>query len=118
MQLSYQKINIMNRFMNKKCICVIQSGYPPYYYLALVQVSHEDVMMAAEYAGKCNRLVTMKFISTTYGYRTYSCAISRVQNRYRYQCLIKYKKEPNLIEMLQQLIKIYRIGMDKKRNSC
>ena len=25
-----------------------QAGYPPYYYLTLVQVSHEDVMMAAE----------------------------------------------------------------------
>jgi len=34
--------------------------------------------------------------------------IARVNNRYRYQCLIKYKKEPKLAEVLQQLIKIYR----------
>ncbi len=42
----------MNRFMNEKCMTRHQAGYPPYYYLALIQVSHEDVMMAAEYAGR------------------------------------------------------------------
>lgn len=27
-----------------------RSNYPPYYFVALIQLSHEDVMMAAEYA--------------------------------------------------------------------
>ncbi len=50
MRLNYQKNSYMNHFMNVKCMRRHQAGYPPYYYLALVQVSHEDVMMAAEYA--------------------------------------------------------------------
>ena len=37
-----------------------------------------------------------------------AAAISRVNNRYRYQCLIKYKYEPKLTETLQQLIRLYR----------
>ena len=29
------------------------AAYPPYYYIALIQVAHEDVLLAAEYANKC-----------------------------------------------------------------
>ena len=43
-----------------------------------------------------------------------AASISRIQNRYRYQCLIKYKKEPNLNETLQQLIRLYRTEWIKK----
>lgn len=91
-----------------------QAGYPPYYYLALVQVSHEDVMMAADYAQKCvewlrsNLSFNVSIIGPT------AAGISRLQNRYRYQCLIKYKIEPELIPTLMQLIKLYRSEWIKK----
>ena len=84
------------------------AGYPPYYYLALIQVSHEDVMRAAEYAGR-----TADYLRYHLGERVQiigptTASITRLQNRYRYQCLIKYKIEPNLIPVLLQLIKLYR----------
>ena len=89
-------------------------AYPPYFYVVLIQVTHEDVMMAAEYAGKVMDWLKLK-LSTQVGLIGPTAAsISRVQNRYRYQCLIKYKKEPNLIETLQQLIRIYRTEWIKK----
>ncbi|HEY4624061.1 MAG TPA: hypothetical protein VIH12_09380, partial [Solibacillus sp.] len=43
-----------------------------------------------------------------------TASIARLQNRYRYQCLIKYKVEPNLIPTLLQLIKLYRSEWIKK----
>ncbi|WP_431029426.1 primosomal protein N' [Lysinibacillus sp. LZ02] len=91
-----------------------QAGYPPYYYLALVQVSHEDVMMAAEYAARAAEYLrsNLPFNVSIIGPTTAS--ISRLQNRYRYQCLIKYKIEPNLIPVLLQLIKLYRSEWIKK----
>ncbi|MEK4629603.1 MAG: primosomal protein N' [Solibacillus sp.] len=91
-----------------------QAGYPPYYYLALVQVSHEDVVMAAEYAGRVAEYLrsNLSFNVSVIGPTTAS--ISRLQNRYRYQCLIKYKIEPNLISVLLQLIKLYRSEWIKK----
>ncbi|MEO4053577.1 primosomal protein N' [Solibacillus sp. CAU 1738] len=91
-----------------------QAGYPPYYYLALVQVSHEDVVMAAEYAAKAAEYLraNLSFQVNIIGPTTAS--ITRLQNRYRYQCLIKYKVEPNLIGVLLQLIKIYRSEWIKK----
>ncbi|KGR92125.1 primosomal protein N' [Ureibacillus massiliensis 4400831 = CIP 108448 = CCUG 49529] len=91
-----------------------QAGYPPYYYLALVQISHEDIMLASEYAQK-----TVDFLRSNLSFNVSiigptASSISRVQNRYRYQCLIKYKVEPNLIETFIQLIKLYRSDWIKK----
>ncbi|MGN7478652.1 primosomal protein N' [Solibacillus silvestris] len=90
------------------------AGYPPYYYIALVQVSHEDVMLAAEYAGRVAEYLrsNLSFNVSVIGPTTAS--IARLQNRYRYQCLIKYKVEPNLISVLLQLIKLYRSEWIKK----
>lgn len=91
-----------------------QVGYPPYYYLALIQVSHEDLMMAAEYAQKSAEFLrsNLSFQVSIIGPTV--ARLSRLQNRYRYQCLIKYKMEPNLIPALMQLIKIYRSDWIKK----
>lgn len=85
-----------------------QADYPPFYYLALVQVSHEDVMMASEYAGRVAQYLrsNLSFEVAIVGPTTAS--IPRLQNRYRYQCLIKYRREPNLINVLLDLIKLYR----------
>ena len=90
------------------------AGYPPYYYLALVQVSHEDAMIASEYIGRAVEYLrsNLSFNVSIIGPTTAS--ISRLQNRYRYQCLIKYKVEPNLIPVLLQLIKMYRSDWIKK----
>ncbi|MER2189812.1 MAG: primosomal protein N' [Solibacillus sp.] len=90
-----------------------QAGYPPYYYLALIQLSHEDVMQAAEFAERAadwlrQQLPKAAIIGPT------TASISRLQNRYRYQCLIKYKVEPNLIPVLLELIKMYRTDWIKK----
>lgn len=91
-----------------------QAGYPPYYFLALIQVSHEDVLMAAEYAGKAVDWLRSQLSNNVSMIGPTASGISRLQNRYRYQCLIKYKIEPGLIPTLMQLIKIYRSDWIKK----
>lgn len=91
-----------------------QAGYPPYHYLALIQVSHEDVMMAAEYAGKAAEWLRSNLSHTVSIIGPTTASISRLQNRYRYQCLIKYRIEPNLIPVLLQLIRLYRSDWIKK----
>ncbi|MDN4494190.1 primosomal protein N' [Ureibacillus aquaedulcis] len=91
-----------------------QAGYPPYYYLALIQVSHEDVLMAADYAGKAAEWLRSQLSYNVSIIGPTAAGISRLQNRYRYQCLLKYKVEPDLIPTLLQLIKIYRSDWIKK----
>lgn len=85
-----------------------QYGYPPFYFITLVQFSHEDLLKVADFAEKGSRFLKDHLSSETMIIGPTAAAISRVNNRYRYQCLIKYKKEPKLTETLQQLIKYYR----------
>lgn len=90
-----------------------RAGYPPYFYIVLVQVTHEDVLQAGHYAQLVTawlgqQLPHVKIMGPT------ASTISRVQNRYRYQCLIKYKIEPNLLSVLHRLIEMYRAEWQKQ----
>ncbi|MGG2075126.1 primosomal protein N' [Lysinibacillus irui] len=85
-----------------------RSSYPPYYFVALIQLSHEDVMMAAEYAGRVADWLRENLSNQVAIIGPTTASIARLQNRYRYQCLIKYKIEPNLIPVLQRLLAMYR----------
>lgn len=83
-------------------------SYPPYFFVVLIQVSHENALKASEYATMAMRFLQGSLSPQVGLIGPTPASISRVQNRYRYQCLIKYKVEPNLIEALKQLIKMYR----------
>lgn len=85
-----------------------RSNYPPYYFVALIQLSHEDVMMAAEYAGRVADWLRGNLSNQVAIIGPTTASIARLKNRYRYQCLIKYKIEPNLIPVLQRLLAMYR----------
>ncbi|WP_341961476.1 primosomal protein N' [Planococcus maritimus] len=84
------------------------SGYPPYYYVVNIQFTHEDLMTVSGYAQQMTEYLRHRLSPKTIIIGPSASLIARVNNRYRYQCLIKYKKEPKLAEVLQQLIKIYR----------
>lgn len=84
------------------------SGYPPYYYVVNIQFTHEDLMTVSGYAQQMTEYLRHRLSPKTIIIGPSASLIARVNNRYRYQCLIKYKNEPKLAEVLQQLIKIYR----------
>ncbi|WJY28787.1 MULTISPECIES: primosomal protein N' [Sporosarcina] len=90
-----------------------QFGYPPFYYIVNIQFSHENLLKVVEYAEKAARFLTERLSPESVLIGPTASAVSRVNNRYRYQCLIKYKKEPKLTETLQALIRHYRTGWIK-----
>ncbi|WP_088005881.1 primosomal protein N' [Indiicoccus explosivorum] len=85
-----------------------QNGYPPYYYVVNIQFTHEDLMAAADYADQTVKFLQQNLSPGTVIIGPSASLIARVNDRYRYQCLIKYKKEPKLTETLHQLIRIHR----------
>lgn len=112
--IEYSKSQLYEPFYHKEMLIRKQFEYPPFYFLTLVQITHENVMLASEYAKLATDWLRANLSPTTMVIGPTSSAISKIQNRYRYQCLIKYKKEPILVEKLQQLIKIYRTEWIKK----
>lgn len=100
-------------FYNLEMMARRQFGYPPFYFVTLVQFTHEDLLKVADFAEKGARYLKGNLSPETVIIGPTAAAISRVNNRYRYQCLLKYKKEPKLTETLQQLIKLYRTNWIK-----
>jgi len=101
-------------FYNQEMMNRKQFAYPPFTYVVLLQFTHEDVLMTAEYAHKAANWLRQNLSNATEVIGPSASSISRLQNRYRYQCLIKYKKEPTLPEILQQLTRMYRTDWMKK----
>lgn len=89
-------------------------SYPPFYFVTLIQFSHEDLMKVSETAGQAVRYLSGKLGPDTVIIGPTAAEVARVNNRYRYQCLIKYKKEPKLAGVLTDLVKIYRSSWMKE----
>ncbi|MFC7363731.1 MULTISPECIES: primosomal protein N' [Bhargavaea] len=89
-------------------------SYPPFFFVTLIQFSHEDLMKVSETAGNAVRYLSGKLGPDTVIIGPTAAEVARVNNRYRYQCLIKYKKEPKLAGVLTDLVKIYRSSWMKE----
>ncbi|MFD2655268.1 primosomal protein N' [Gracilibacillus thailandensis] len=81
--------------------------YPPYYFLTLITVSHPNQWKAQE--------VTKTICKLLYKYLSDHATILgptpspmvRINNRYRYQCMVKYKDEPNQREIIRKIQEHY-----------
>jgi primosomal protein N' (replication factor Y) len=85
-----------------------QSHYPPYYYVVLITVSHEDLMKTVSVTEKITNYLGSRLNRDSVVLGPVASPISRINNRYRYQCLIKYKREPDLNLHLRTLLEHYQ----------
>ncbi|WP_100330860.1 primosomal protein N' [Bacillus xiapuensis] len=81
--------------------------YPPFYYLALVTVSHSDVMTASSVTEKITQYLQSHVSEEAIILGPVASPIPRINDRYRYQCLIKYKREPKLKGLLKTVTEHY-----------
>ncbi|WP_417281999.1 primosomal protein N' [Chryseomicrobium palamuruense] len=112
--LEYAKMHDYVAFYTKEMQIRKVYEYPPFYYLTHIQISHPDVLVTAEYADKVASWLRDELSNQATVIGPTASAISRIQDRYRYQCIIKYKKEPNLIPVLHQLLKLTRSEWEKQ----
>ncbi|MDM5213438.1 primosomal protein N' [Peribacillus sp. NJ4] len=85
-----------------------QSHYPPYYYVVLITVSHEDLMKTVSVTEKITNYLGSRLNRDSIVLGPVASPISRINNRYRYQCLIKYRREPDLNQHLRTLLEHYQ----------
>ncbi|MFK2824944.1 primosomal protein N' [Bacillus sp. B190/17] len=96
-----------DQFYNQEMMMRKLGNYPPFYYLALVTVSHEDVMTASRVTEKVTQYIQGHISKEAITLGPVASPIPRINNRYRYQCLIKYKREPKLNEVLKTVMEHY-----------
>ncbi|WP_085992438.1 primosomal protein N' [Oceanobacillus senegalensis] len=78
--------------------------YPPYYFLVLITFSHENKVKVVQNAQRFVHLLMKKVNPTTIVLGPTPSPIPRIKDRYRYQCMIKYRNEPNLRTNLNQIL--------------
>lgn len=83
--------------------------YPPFYYLSLITVSHEHLMTVVSATEKIVNYVRSQVTKDAVILGPAASPIPRINNRYRYQCLIKYKREPNLTKILKTILDQYQL---------
>jgi primosomal protein N' (replication factor Y) len=82
--------------------------YPPFYYLSLITVSHEQLLTVVAATEKIVNYVKTQVSKDAVILGPAASPIPRINNRYRYQCLIKYKREPHLTKMLKTILDQYQ----------
>ncbi|MED4926036.1 primosomal protein N', partial [Anoxybacillus geothermalis] len=83
-------------------------GYPPYYYLTLITVAHQEAPAAAKTAEKIAAYMRKQLSNEAVVLGPVASPIARLHDRYRYQCMIKYKREPNVTAALKAVIDRYQ----------
>jgi len=100
-----------NMFYQKEMRIRKIHGYPPFYYLALVTVSHFELTKVVATAEKIVHYLRKHVSPQTIILGPVASPIARLNDRYRYQCMIKYKREPNITAVLRTVIEHYQQEM-------
>lgn len=97
-----------DRFYEKEMMIRKIHRYPPFYYIALITVSHEELMKVISITEKITAFVSNRLSKDAICLGPVASPIPRIKNRYRYQCLIKYKREPELTIYLKKILDHYQ----------
>ncbi|WP_027954146.1 primosomal protein N' [Halobacillus kuroshimensis] len=88
--------------------------YPPYYYLTLFTISHPNQLKAEEATRKITMFMQQKLSSQAHVLGPTPSALARINNRYRYQCMVKYKKEPEQRKFVERILHYYEDEMKQE----
>ena len=94
-------------FYNQEMKIRHELNYPPYYYLTVIKVLSSDYEQARNESNKIKdylvrNLTNTKVLGPTIG------SVFKVNNIYRFQIILKYKKENDLYPCLKNLIEHYK----------
>ncbi len=78
--------------------------YPPYVFLLLMTVSHENEQKVFEVVQQIRQMLESKLQPNSYILGPTPSPIARIKNRYRYQVMVKYRAEPGLQLMIQEIL--------------
>ncbi|MGE8204136.1 primosomal protein N' [Heyndrickxia sp. NPDC080065] len=96
------------QFYKKEMLMRKLGSYPPFYYLSLITVSHEDLIKVVSTTEKIAKYLHSRLSKEAVILGPATSPVPRIKNRYRYQCLIKYKREPGLKNHLRYLLEHFQ----------
>lgn len=84
--------------------------YPPYYYLISVKVTSKDYDLASKEITKVKNYLFKNVSDSTIILGPTTANVFKLKNIYRFQIIIKYKKDNKLFKTLKELDKLYSVN--------
>lgn len=81
--------------------------YPPYFFLINFTISHKEMKKVMEASKHIHKILLQHLTDKALVLGPSPAALSRINNEYRFQILVKYKREPALHEALKYLDDFY-----------
>ncbi|MFB1049623.1 primosomal protein N' [Paraliobacillus sp. JSM ZJ581] len=100
-------------FFKKEMLIRKTYQYPPYYYLTLITVSHPNQLKVMEITKTISLLLRKHLSDQARILGPTPSPIAKIKDRYRYQCMIKYKNEPNQRNILKKILAYFEGDMRK-----
>ncbi|MCO7127983.1 primosomal protein N' [Sporolactobacillus shoreicorticis] len=97
-------------FYNQEMALRRLGSYPPFYYLVLICLTHPEPAKVAEAAERIALILKKHLSDSSQIYGPVVPAVAKIKDRYRYQCMVKYKREPALLPVLHRIMQHFQEG--------
>jgi len=84
--------------------------YPPYYYLTSVKIASKDYELASKEITKVKNYLLKNLSSSSIILGPTTANVFKMNNIYRFQIIIKYKKDDKLFQTLKELDRLYALN--------
>lgn len=108
--IKYAKDHNYDGFFNYEMRIRKKLGYPPYYYLTLIKILSRDYQLCMKEANKVGEFLRKNLPSDVIVLGPSIASTFKVNNIYHFQCIIKYKKEDDIKEVLRTIDNIYKVN--------
>lgn len=99
--------NDYKAFFNKEMNYRKMGKYPPYFFLINFTIAHKEMKKVMEASKHIHKILLQHLTEKALVLGPSPAALSRINNEYRFQILVKYKSEPALHEALKYLDDYY-----------
>ena len=83
-------------------------SYPPFYFLSLITITHQELTKVVNVSEKITNYLRVNLSEKAIILGPVASPIPRINDRYRYQCMIKYKREENLPNTFKTILERYQ----------
>lgn len=101
------------QFYKQEMVHRRQRGYPPYFYISMITFSHEDLLYLVKACQESVAWLKKRVSPNTVVLGPVASSIPKIKDRYRYQCMVKYRDEPQLSAIMHDLLQVLQAKMDK-----
>ena len=110
--INYTRSHDYEAFYQREMFIRKQMSYPPYYYITLVRILSKDYLRGMEESRKISDYLKKHLNKDTIILGPTTSIMYKINNIYRYQCIIKYKKDDMLNDTLIKIINHYKTNKD------